>query len=95
MTNLVELGLTAPELPGTDRGAVGTAVLLEKLTVGTAAPEKLPVSGPGPAVANAFTPESAGMGATTLNASAATAAYDKKVSPVAGALMALREYERK
>lgn len=93
MTNLVELGLAAPELPGTDRVTVGSAVL-EKLLVETAALVKMPMIGPGPAVANAFTPESAGMGATTLDAAAAIAAYDEKVLPMTGALMALREYER-
>lgn len=73
----------APELAGA--GAV---------PLGAATPTKLPVRGPGAAVANAFTPESAGAGGATLGAAAASAANDENVFPVAGALMALRTYER-
>lgn len=84
MTDRGVLELAVPELPpGTDR-----------VPVGTATPTKLPVRGPGPAVANAFTPESAGAGGATLDAAAASAAYDENVFPVAGGLMALQKYER-
>ncbi|OJT04627.1 hypothetical protein TRAPUB_4639 [Trametes pubescens] len=53
------------------------------------APEKPPVSGPGAAVAKAFTPVRAGTGAMTLDADFANLTNDEKVSPAAGALMAL------
>lgn len=82
----------------TDRGElesmrVGCAVLvgmaLKDLALGMAAPEKPPVSGPGGAVANAPTPESAGTGRSTLSAAAATSSYNENMLFLAGGLMAL------
>lgn len=72
---------------GDDRDVLGAG------SVGTPAPEKPPVSGPGAAVAKAFTPVRAGLGGFTVVAAFANLTYDEKVLPDAGAFMALYRYE--
>lgn len=67
--------------------------VLEAESVGTPAPEKPPVSGPGAAVAKAYTPVRAGTGALTVVAAFANLTYDEKVLPDAGAFMALYRFE--
>lgn len=51
------------------------------------------MSGPGAAVAKAFTPVRAGFGGLTVVAAFANLTYDEKVLPDAGAFMALYRYE--